>query len=150
MKVFRVTISQDPVADVLNNAIALTERGQYAKALNIFVSVYKTIVVPDEYPHGMSSYGLCLALVEQKIKLGAELCERAMILQPHDALHRANLVRIYAAANNRRKAVAILERRPLTRTPREMGYRSAPSMRSLRRPRPLDKIAAVLSPLRLG
>ena len=173
MKVLRVVTraSNDPVMLVLNRGIALTERCQYAAALRIFATVYKT-VEPDKYPRGMSSYGLCLARVERKSKLGAELCERAMPLEPQDGLHRANLIRVYAAANNRRKAVEVLEKglRRRSQDPtllsvrNEIGYRSAPTLRFLRRTHPLNKmysrcarvmvkpvtLTLVLSLLRLG
>jgi hypothetical protein len=156
---------------VLSRGIALTERCQYAAALRIFATVYKTIE-PDKYPRGISSYGVCLARVERKSKLGAELCERAMLLEPQDALHRANLVRVYAAANNRRKAIEVLEKGlrrrtqdpTLLRVRNEIGYRSSPTLRFLRRTHPLNKLYSrcarvmvkpvtltlVLSLLRLG
>ena len=149
MKVLRVVSrsSSDPVLQVLSRGIGLTERCQYAAAMRIFATVYKT-VEPDKYPQGMSSYGLCLARLERKSKLGAELCERAMLLEPHDGLHRANLVRVYAAANNRRKAVEVLEKglRRRNQDPmllsvrKEIGYRSSPTLRFLRRTHPLNKL----------
>src|SRR6059058_672787 len=102
-------LSTDPVVQVLSRGMSLTERGDYAAALPIFTTVYKN-VSPERYPQGLSSYGLCLSRIEHKNKLGAELCERAMLLQPSDALHRANLVRLYAAARNRRRAIEVLEK----------------------------------------
>ena len=152
----------DTVAQILSRGIDLTAHGHFAAALPIFVAVYKNIS-PEMYPQGLSSYGLCLSRVERKSKLGAEMCERAMLLQPGDASHRANLVRLYAAANNRRKAVETLEKglrriRPdakLLRVRDEIGYRRAPSLRFLRRTHPLNRIFSrcahvLVTPLTLG
>lgn len=136
----------DTVAQIISRGNDLTARGHYAAALPIFITVYKH-VAPEKYPQGLSSYGLCLSRLERKNREGVELCERAMTLQPGEALHRANLVRLYAAANNRRKAVETLEKglrrmRPnakLLRVRDEIGYRRSPSLRFLPRRHPLNK-----------
>src|SRR5205085_2556756 len=136
----------DTVAQIIGRGIDLTARGHFAAALPIFATVYKHIA-PEKYPQGLSSYGLCLSRIERKNKLGVELCERAMALQPGDGSHRANLVRLYAAANNRRKAVETLEKglrrfRPdakLLLARDEIGYRRSPSLRFLHRTHPLNK-----------
>ena len=154
--------SSDPVVQVLSRGITLTERGNYAAALPIFTTVYKN-VSSDRYPQGLSSYGLCLSRVEHKNKWGAELCERAMLLQPSDGLHRANLVRLYAGAKNRRKAIEVLEKglgrvrqdARLLRVRDEIGYRNAPSLRFLRRTHPVNKLFSrcarvLIMPVRLS
>jgi tetratricopeptide (TPR) repeat protein len=136
----------DTVAQILSRAVDLTARGHYAAALPIFTTVYKH-VAPEKYPQGLSGYGLCLSRIERKHKDGVELCERAMTLQPAEALHHANLVRLYAAANNRRKAVETLEKglRRVRRDAKlllvreEIGYRRAPSLCFLPRRHPLNK-----------
>ena len=148
-KALRVTPSAatDPIAQVLSRGRVLAERGDYAAALPIFAMVYKT-VSPEKYPQGLSSYGLCLSRVEHKNKFGVELCQRAMLLQPSDGLHRANLVRLYAAAKNRRKAIEVLEKglskvrqdAKLLMVRDEIGYRTSPSLRFLRRTNPLNKV----------
>ena len=152
----------DTVAQILGRGIDLTARGHFAAALPIFATVYKH-VAPEKYPQGLSSYGLCLSRMERKNKVGVELCERAMALQPAEALHRANLVRLYAAANSRRKAVEVLEKglrrvRPdakLLLVRDEIGYRQAPSLRFLRRTHPLNRFYSrcakvLVTPLTLG
>ena len=152
----------DTIAQILARGIDLTARGHYGAALPIFVTVYKHIA-PEKYPQGLSSYGLCLARVERKNKLGAELCERAMVLQPGDMSHRANLVRLYAAANQRRKAVDVLEKglRRARYDPKlllvrdEIGYRQSPSLRFVRGTHPLNKLYSrcaklMVEPLTLG
>jgi hypothetical protein len=152
----------DTIAQILGRGIDLTARGHFAAALPIFATVYKHIP-PEKYPQGLSSYGLCLGRVERKNKLGAELCERAMVLQPGDASHRANLVRLYAGANQRRKAVEVLEKglRRARYEPKlllvrdEIGYRQSPSLRFLRRTHPLNRLYSrcaklMVEPLTLG
>ncbi len=165
------TISTDPVLQVLGRGIELVERGECAKALPIFATVYKSVSF-ERYPQGLSAYGLCLSRIERKNKLGAELCERAMLMQPSNGLHRANLVRLYAAAKNRRKAIEVLERglgkvrqdAKLLKVRDEIGWRKSPSLRFLRRTNPINKLyshcarillmpvrmSAVLALLRLG
>jgi len=137
----------DRITQILSRGTELTAYGDYFAALQVFTAVYQT-VAPDKYPQGLSSYGLCLSRVEHKNRLGAELCERAMVLQPYDASHRANLVRLYAGTKNRKKAVEVLEK-GLSRVRQnarllyvrdEIGYRKAPSLRFLRRTDPVNKL----------
>jgi hypothetical protein len=139
--------STNTVAQILGRAVDLTARGHYVAALPIFTAIYAHIPA-EKYPQGLSSYGLCLSRIEHKNKLGVELCERAMLLQPSDMSHRANLVRLYAAAKNRRKAIEALERglrqkrkdAKLLLVRDEIGYRKSPSLRFLRRTHPLNKL----------
>jgi len=143
----RAVTPADNVAPLLSRAIDHTASGQYAAALSIFAAVYKYVPL-EKYPQGLSSYGLCLSRIERKNKLGAELCERAMLLQPGDASHRANLVRLYAAARLRRRAIEVLEKglgrvrrdARLLQVRDEIGYRKSPSLRFLPRTHPLNKI----------
>jgi tetratricopeptide (TPR) repeat protein len=162
MMTAKATKPADTIAQILSRGIDLAARGRYAAALPIFITVYRHI--PEEkYPQGLSSYGLCLSRIERKNKLGVELCERAMLLQPADTSHRANLVRLYAAANQRRKAVEVLEKglRRARFDPKlllvrdEIGYRQAPSLRFVRRTHPLNKLYSrcaklMMEPLTLG
>jgi tetratricopeptide (TPR) repeat protein len=142
-----VTPATPNVPQILDRAVQLTARGDYAAALPVFATVYK-VVSPEAYPKALSSFGLCLSRVQRKNKLGAELCEQAMLLEPANSSHRANLVRLYAAARNRRKAIEVLEKglRRFRLDPKlllvrdEIGYRQAPYLRSLRRTHPLNKI----------
>jgi len=134
-------------AQMMTLGIAATERGEYAAALQILQSVYRS-VPPEEMPQGLSSYGLCLARVEGKRKMGAELCQQATKLQFYEGRHWANLVRIYITAKNRRKAVETLEdslRRmrndpALLRVRKEIGYRQSPSLPFLSRTNPINKL----------
>jgi ribosomal protein L33 len=132
---------------MLTLGIAATERGEYDNALRVLSAVY-TKVPAEKMPQGLSSYGLCLARVEGKRKLGAELCEKAIKLESYEGRHRANLVRIYITAKNRKKAVDVLDdslRRlrndpELIRVRQEIGYRQSPQIGFLPRTNPINKL----------
>lgn len=135
------------ISEMLHAGIAATDRGDYESALRVLSVVY-TKVPAEQMPDGWSSYGLCLARVEGKRKLGAEMCEKAIKLQSYEGRHRANLVRIYVAANNRKKAVDVLDdsmsklrKDPaLLRVRKEIGYRQSPQLPLLSRTNPLNKL----------
>jgi tetratricopeptide (TPR) repeat protein len=135
------------VPQMLALGIAASERGEYAAALTVLSAVYQR-VPPEKFPDGLSSYGLCLAHIENKNKLGAEYCQKAIALQGYEGKHWANLVRLYIKAKNRRKAVDVLENglkklpndAALVRIREEIGYRKTPHMRLLRRNHPLNKL----------
>ena len=134
------------ISQVLSRGADLAARGDYAGALAILAAVYKTVPA-EQYPQGLSAYGLCLSKIEHKNKLGAELCQKAMKAQPFEGTHWVNLVRLYIGVKNRRKAVDVLEsglkQHPkdskLLRVRDEIGYRTAPYLRSLSRTHPLNK-----------
>ncbi|HEX9500755.1 MAG TPA: hypothetical protein VGA10_03800 [Thermoanaerobaculia bacterium] len=89
--------------------IAATERGDFrGAALKIFSTVYKSTKA-DKMPDGLSAYGLCLARVEGKRKMAADLCQKAIQLQSYEGRHWANLVHVYIVAKNRKKAVETLD-----------------------------------------
>ena len=132
---------------MLTLGIAATERGEYDNALRVLSAVYTTVPA-EKMPQGLSSYGLCLARVEGKRKLGAELCQKAIQLQSYEGRHRANLVRIYITAKNRKKAVDVLDDSlrkmrndpELIRVRQEIGYRQSPEIGFLPRTNPINKL----------
>ena len=138
---------------MLTLGIAATERGEYDNALRVLSAVYTTVPA-DKMPQGLSSYGLCLARVEGKRKLGADLCQKAIKLQSYDGRHPANLVRIYITAKNRKKAVDVLDDSlrklrndpELLRVRQEIGYRQSPQMRFLSRTNPINKLYSLYAP----
>jgi hypothetical protein len=144
------------INQVLNAAIAATDRGEYGNALRVLSAVY-TRVPPEKMPQGLSSYGLCLARVEGKRKVGADLCQKAIALQSYEGRHHANLVRIYITAKNRKKAVDVLDDSlrklrndpELIRVRREIGYRKSPQIAFLPRTNPINKLYSRFAP-RLG
>lgn len=140
-------VAANGIPQILSRGIEAATRGEYALALPMLAAVYQ-VVPADKYPQGLSSYGLCLSKVEHKNKLGAELCEKAIAIQPYDGLHWANLVRLFIGVKNRRKAVEVLEKglkklrgdEALVKVRNEIGYRKAPYFRFLKRQHPLNKL----------
>lgn len=136
----------DP-GQLLALGIAATERGDYAAGLQLLGHLYQ-LVPPEKMPKGLSSYGLCVAKAGAKNKAGADICEKAIKLEFYEGRHWANLVRVYIAAKNRKKAVEILENglkkmrndKALLRVREEIGYRRAPYFRFLKRTNPLNKL----------
>ena len=136
----------DDVPQMLKLGIAAAERGEYEPALQVLKRVYQ-LVPPEKAPQGLSYYGLCVATVEKKTKQGAELCQKAIKLEPYEGKHWANLVRLWLGGNSRRKAVDALEKglkatrndKVLLRLRDEIGYRQAPYFRFLSRSNPLNK-----------
>ncbi len=148
------------VSQMLSRGIAAADRGEYAAAPQLLGTVYK-LVPADKMPQGLSSYGLCLARVQKKQKMGIELCHKAMEMQFYDGMHWANLVRVYTVGNSRRKAVETLDSGlkklgndpALLRVRQEIGYRQAPSLTFLPRRNPVNKLfsrtASKLNPEKL-
>jgi tetratricopeptide (TPR) repeat protein len=139
--------SPTEIGQMLAVGIAATERGDFEGAIKLLSHLYR-LVPADKFPQGLSAYGLCVAKVEKKNKVGAEFCEKAIKLEPFDGKHWANLVRVYIAAKNRRKAVEVLEKglkkmrndKALIQVREEIKYRQAPYFRFLRRTHPLNKL----------
>lgn len=146
------SVAATGIPQILTRAVEAATRGEYALALPMLAAVYQ-VVPADKYPQGLSSYGLCLSKIEHKNKVGAELCEKAIILQPYEGQHCANLVRLYIGVKNRKKAVEVLEKglkklrndAALLRVRTEIGYRKAPYFRFLRRQHPLNKMYSRMS-----
>jgi tetratricopeptide (TPR) repeat protein len=137
----------DNVQQLLSMGIAAADRGEYDRGLALLRRAYQ-LVPPEKAPQGLSSYGLCVAKAEKKNRAGAELAQKAIHLEFYEGRHWANLVRIYIAAKNRRKAVEVLEDslrklkkdKALLKVRDEIGYRQAPYLRFLPRQNPVNKI----------
>ena len=97
----------------INIAIDAAKEEDYLRALTIFTEVYtdekSPAVSSTLQATGLSWFGLCLALVQKKYSLALELCRKAIDLQFYNGDHYANLVRVYLAAGNRRKALEVAE-----------------------------------------
>ncbi|HEY5609971.1 MAG TPA: hypothetical protein VIL97_02090 [Thermoanaerobaculia bacterium] len=139
--------SDSPYYAAIKVGIAAVEREDYSSALKILHAVYsgRAGEVPTE---GLSYYGLCLAVVEKKNKLGIDYCRKAIQSQFYDSDHYANLVKIYLLAKSRRRAVEVLEQ-GLKRLPGDpkllsvraaMRYRVASPIRFLHRDNFLNQI----------
>jgi tetratricopeptide (TPR) repeat protein len=139
--------SPGDITQMVNVGVAAAERGDYEGALRLLSNVYR-IVPPEKYPQGLSAYGLCVAKFEKKNKVGADLCQKAIELQPYEGKHYANLVRVFIAGKNRRKAVDVLHNglaktrndEALVQVREEIGYRRAPYFEFLDRRHPLNKL----------
>jgi tetratricopeptide (TPR) repeat protein len=135
----------------IDEAVALTKNEEYLRALTVFLDVYGG----EDPPHpmlssktasGLSYFGLCLALVEKRIKPAIDLCKRAIELQFYNVDHYANLARVYAAAGNRKKAIETLDQgskthpddESLLAVRRELGIRSRPPVPFLERSNPIN------------
>lgn len=137
----------EEIVQMLTLGMAATERGDYEAGVKLLEHVYR-VIQPSQFPKGLSSYGLCLAKAGGKNRAGAELCEQALKFQFYEGLHWANLVRVYIAAKNRRKAVEVLESGlkkmrndpALLRVREEIRYRKTPYFRFLRRTHPLNRL----------
>jgi tetratricopeptide (TPR) repeat protein len=138
---------EEEILQMITLGIAATERGEYDAGMQLLGHAYR-VIKPAQYPKGLSSYGLCLAKAAGKNRAGAELCEEALKLQFYEGRHWANLVRVYIAAKNRRKAVEALESGlkrtrndpALLNVREEIGYRKAPYLRFLGRTNPLNRL----------
>ncbi len=135
----------------IDEAVALTKGQEYLRALTIFLEVYggedpPSPMLSAKTASGLSYFGLCLALVEKKIKPSIDLCKRAIELQFYNVDHYANLARVYTAAGNRKKALEILDQgakthpddESLLAVRRELGIRSRPPVPFLERSNPIN------------
>jgi tetratricopeptide (TPR) repeat protein len=138
--------SVDPnnIAQALARAVDLTNRRDYAGALTIFDAVYAN-VPPENFPQGLSAYGLCMSQVQHKNKKGAELCEKAIALQPVETSHWANLVRLYAGAKLPSKAAETLDK-ALQNHPKDAKLMKVGEELSLRKTQP-GRVRSNVSPL---
>src|SRR5436190_23346088 len=98
----------------IDEAVLLTKAEEYLIALTRFLEVYggedpPSAVMSAKLATGLSFFGLCLALVQRKFKPAIELCKRAIELQFYNAVHHANLARVYVTAGNRKKAMETVE-----------------------------------------
>lgn len=132
-------------------AAAAVERGDLEGALRLLKLLYEKGL--DSAPaEGWSIYGLCLALVENKNKLGIDYCTRAVEMQPYDPSHRVNLIKVYLQNKSRRRAVEILED-GLKATPKDSAlieirdairYRKPPVIRFLHRDNVVNQVLGKL------
>ncbi len=134
----------------IDEAILVVERGDYLRALTLFLEIYGTEDAPPlnsaKAAAGLSYFGLCLALVQKKYKTAIDLCKRALDLEFYNGDHYANLSRVYAAAGNRKKAIetaeaglrVVPEHEGLIAARRELGVRSKPPVPFLDRAHPIN------------
>ena len=136
-------------AALIEEAIGAAREDDFLRALTIFIDVYgnedKSARTPKE-GKGLSYFGLSLALVRKEMKGAIDLCRRAIDLDFMNGDHYANLARVYAAAGNRRKAIATAEQglkllpehEYLQAVRKSFGVRSEPYVPFLGRTNPIN------------
>jgi tetratricopeptide (TPR) repeat protein len=140
----------DNVLRRIDEAVLMTDRGEYLQALTAFVDIYGTEDSPPlnsaKAASGLSYFGLCLALVQKKYRPAVELCKRALDLEFYNGDHYANLARVYMLMGNRKKAVETADaglkiasdNDLLMKVRGELGIRSRPAVPFLDRSHPIN------------
>jgi hypothetical protein len=141
--------SELQIQHAVKAALAAVDRGDHAGALKVFKAIYDdpNINAPAD---GLSSYGLCLAIVENQTKKGIDLCRAAITTQFYDSRHFVNLVNLHLRKGNRSAAVETVKE-ALGRMPKDaailalkekLGIREAPPIRFLSHDNPLNRMFA--------
>ncbi|HEV2720918.1 MAG TPA: tetratricopeptide repeat protein [Thermoanaerobaculia bacterium] len=133
----------------INEAIEATREEDYLRALTLFVEVYRgdeVAVMNAKAATGLSFFGLCVALVQKKYKVAIDLCKRALELEFYNGDHYINLMKVYVAAGNRKKALETIEAglrlhpedQSLHQARRSLGVRARPAVPFLERGNPIN------------
>lgn len=134
----------------LTEAIEATKDEDYLRALTLFVDFYGGEDAPTHLntkaARGLSYFGLCLALVQKKYKPAIDLCKRALELEFYNGEHYINLMKVYVAAGNRKKALETVEAglklhpedAALLAARRSLGMRARPAVPFLDRANPIN------------
>jgi tetratricopeptide (TPR) repeat protein len=134
----------------LTEAIEATKEEDYLRALTLFVEVYGGEDAPTSLnakaAKGLSYFGLCVALVQKKYKDAIDLCKRALELEFYNSDHYINLMKVYVAAGNRKKALETIEAglklhpedESLLQARRSLGVRARPAVPFLDRANPIN------------
>jgi tetratricopeptide (TPR) repeat protein len=135
----------------IDEAVELTKDQEYLRALTVFLDVYggedpPSPMLSSKTATGLSYFGLCLALVQKKIKPAIDLCKRAIELEFYNVDHYANLASVYVAAGHRKKAIETIDQalkthpddETLLEVRRQLGIRSRPPVPFLDRSNPIN------------
>jgi tetratricopeptide (TPR) repeat protein len=134
----------------IDEAITAARMEDYLRALTLFLDIYGTDDAPPirtpKDAAGLSFFGLSLAMMQRKFKPAIDLCRRAIDLEFYNGDHYANLARVYIAANNRKKALEMIEQglklvpehEYLLNVRTSMGHRSRPAVPFLTRQNPIN------------
>jgi len=134
----------------LKEAIEATKEEDFLRALTLFVDFYGGEDAPTQLnsksAKGLSYFGLCIALVQKKYKTAIDLCKRALELEFYNSDHYVNLMRVYVAAGNRKKALESVEAglklhpedEALLDARRSLGVRARPAVPFLDRANPIN------------
>ena len=134
----------------LTEAIEATKEEDYLRGLTIFIDVYGADDAPTSLnvkaARGLSYFALCVALVQKKYKAAIDLCKRALELEFYNSEHHINLMKVYVAAGNRKKALETIESglklhpddESLLHARRSLGLRARPAVPFLDRANPIN------------
>ncbi len=137
------------VTNRINEAIDATREEDYLRGLTLFIEIYggdEVAVMNAKAATGLSYFGLCVALVQKKYKTAIDLCKRALELEFYNGDHYINLMKVYVAAGNRKKALETIESglrlhpedRSLLQARRSLGVRARPAVPFLERGNPIN------------
>jgi tetratricopeptide (TPR) repeat protein len=137
-----------------NKGMQAVDRGDFLEALACFEACMEL----DHRTSGpiqvraMSYYGLCLAMVSDRLQEAREICEAALPASPHDPDLHANLARVCVRQGDRGQAFRTLvrglgqnPRHPgLVEALRELGFRQRPVIAFLPRTHPVNQMLGSL------
>jgi len=105
----------------------------------------------DDDPHWHSSLGYCIARERGQSRMGLDLCQEALRLEPDHALHYLNLGRIHLLTGNKEEALRVFRAgiskegdAEIIRKLIEVGVRKPPLFPSLGRSNPLNRYLGLL------
>ena len=137
------------MARQIREAIEATREEDYLRALTLFMEAYggeDAAVMNAKAATGLSFFGLCVALVQKKHKTAIDLCKRSLELEFYNGDHYINLMKVYVAAGNRKKALETIEAglklhpedQSLRQARRSLGVRARPAVPFLERSNPIN------------
>ena len=139
------------IARRIDEAVMLTRNEEYLAALTDFLEIYggeepPNMLMTTKTATGLSWFGVCLALVQRKFKPAIDLCKRALELEFYNGAHYLNLMKVYVAAGNRKKALDSVETglrihpedEYLLSVRKSLGIRARPAVPFLDRSNPIN------------
>jgi tetratricopeptide (TPR) repeat protein len=112
---------------------------------------YKAYIADMKKPEYLSFYGLTAAISKGEIKLGLELCTRAIKLEFYKPEFYVNLAKVYDKSGNKKGAITALKKGAKYDTKGEeihnmlveLGVRKRPVIPFFKRSNPLNKILGI-------
>ncbi len=141
----------DPIHKLVEEAIRLANRGDYAKALGTFETHLNPLSggsIEDKQlaARAFSRYGLCVAMVRRRYAEAVKYCKISLKTKPRDPDHHLNLAMVYSERNQRKLAIEAIntglrvnpKHSGLNRLHDELGRRNPPVLSFLHRSNPLN------------
>ena len=131
-----------------NKGKSLLKDGNTHGACRAFQKAFKK---ESDNPDYLSYYGMCAALSRGEIKLGLELCTKAIKKEFYRPNYYENLSRVYVAAGNKKSAItAIMKGLKYDRDSEKLnsmlvtlGVREKPVISIFKRSNPLNKVLGI-------